>query len=77
MSFGAPSEHIVDDRTVLATGLARAALSDPHSIHPSVWDELRAHFSEKEILELCYCIGHYAGAQLFTVLLKPDLEGDQ
>lgn len=74
MSFGAPAEHITDERTVLATGFAQAALNDPHGIHPGVWDELRQHFSEKELMELCYIVSYYVGSQLLTFLLEPDVE---
>ena len=74
MSFGAPSERLTDERTILATGFALAALNDPHGIHPGVWTELKQHFSDAELVELCYIIGHYSGMQLVTFLLEPDKE---
>lgn len=77
MSFGAPSEHLTDERTILATGFARAALNDPHGIHPGVWAKLKQHFSDTELMELCYVIGHYSGMQLVTFLLEPDIETGQ
>lgn len=74
MSFGAPAERLTDERTVLAVGFAQAAFNDPHSIHPGVWTELKQHFTDAELMELCYLIGHYSGMQLVTALLQPDIE---
>jgi alkylhydroperoxidase family enzyme len=74
MSFGAPSEHVTDERTLLAIGLAHAAMEDPHSIHPDSWSELKQHFSDRELVELCYLIAFYSGNQLFNVLLDPEIE---
>jgi alkylhydroperoxidase family enzyme len=73
MSFGAPSERLTDERTILAVGLAHMAVRQPHAIHPGSWAELKQHFSEVELMELCYVIGHYGGMQLVNVLLDTDV----
>jgi alkylhydroperoxidase family enzyme len=75
MSFGAPAERLTDERTILAVGLAHMAAQDPHSIHPASWTELKQHFSEVELMELCYVIGHYHGMQTLTILLDVDPAG--
>lgn len=72
MSFGAPAERLTDERTILAVGLAHMARQDPHSIHPNAWAELKQHFSEQEVVELCYLIGHYCGMQMVNILLDTD-----
>ena len=76
MSFGAPSEHVTDERLVLATGFAQTVLNNPGDVHPGVWAELRQHFSEVELMELTFIVGHYIGTQIFTFLLEPDIETD-
>ena len=73
MSEGAPSEQLIDERTILAVGLAESALRDPHLIHPTTWSELNQHFSEAELVELCFAIGYYSGMQLANVLLDTDI----
>jgi alkylhydroperoxidase family enzyme len=72
MSFGPPAERLTDERTILAVGLAHMAKKDLHSIHPASWAELKQHFSERELMELCYVIGHYNGMQMVNVLLDTD-----
>jgi alkylhydroperoxidase family enzyme len=76
MSFGAPAERLTDERTVLAIGLAHAAMDDPHGIHPNIWVELKQHFSDTELMELCFIIGHYSGNQLVNILLDTDVDPD-
>ena len=76
MSEGAPSEQLIDERTILAVGLARFALKDPHGIHSKTWAELKEHFSETELMELCFVIGYYSGMQLANVLLDTDIPGE-
>ena len=73
MSEGAPSEQLIDKRTILAVGLAEFALKDPHGIHSKAWAELKQHFSETELMELCFVIGYYSGMQLANVLLDTDI----
>lgn len=73
MSFGPPAERLTDERTILAVGLAHMAKKDPHSIHPDSWTELKQHFSERELMELCYVIGHYNGMQMVNILLDTDV----
>ena len=73
MAEGAPSEHLTDERTILAVGLAEMALKDPHGIHPKSWEELKEHFSDVELMELCFIIGHYSGMQVVNILLDTDL----
>jgi alkylhydroperoxidase family enzyme len=73
MSFGAPAERLTDERTILAVGLAYMAAKDPDGIHPDSWAELKQHFSDRELMELCYVIGHYSGMQLVTLLLDTDV----
>lgn len=72
MSFGPPAERLSDERTILAVGLAHMAKKDPHGIHPASWAELKQHFSDRELMELCYVIGHYNGMQMVNVLLDTD-----
>lgn len=74
MSFGAPAERFEDPRTRLAVDLAHQAFQDAWSIDETVWDELRHHFSEREVMELIFVIGFYTGSQLTTFLLDTDLE---
>lgn len=73
MAEGAPSEQLTDERTILAMGLAHMALKEPHGIHPQSWAELKRHFSETELMELCFIIGHYTGMQKANILLDTDL----
>jgi alkylhydroperoxidase family enzyme len=73
MSFGPPAERLTDERTILAVGLAHMAKKDPHGIHPDSWTELKQHFSERELMELCYIIGHYNGMQMVNILLDTDV----
>jgi len=77
MSCDAPLEHLTDKRTILAVGLAHAATGGPHDIHPNVWAELKQHFSNAELMELCFVIGHYSGMQLANVLLDTDVNPDE
>lgn len=77
MSEGAPAEHLADERTILAVGLAEMALKDPHGIHPKTWQELKQKFSETELVELCFAIGHYSGMQLANILLDTDVPKEQ
>ena len=77
MSKGALSEQLIDERTILAVGLAEMALKDPHGIHSKTWTELKQHFSETELMELCFVIGHYSGMQLANVLLDTDIPEEQ
>lgn len=73
MSFGPPAERLTDERTILAVGLAHMAQKDPHAIHPDSWAELKRHFSERELMELCYVIGHYNGMQMVNILLDTEV----
>ncbi len=73
MSFGPPAERLTDERIILAVGLAHMAKKDPHGIHPHSWVELKQHFSERELMELCYIIGHYNGMQMVNILLDTDV----
>ena len=73
MSFGAPSEHLTDERTILAVGLAHVALKYPHDIHPDTWAELRESFSAAELMELCFAVGYYSGMHLANILLDTDI----
>lgn len=74
MSFGPPAERHVDTRTRLAVDFAHAAFHDAYAIPESTWDELRAHFSERELMELIFVTGFYTGSQLMTFLLDTDVE---
>jgi alkylhydroperoxidase family enzyme len=73
MTFGAPSERVTDERTILAVGLAHAATQDPHSIHEGAWQELKEHFTERELVDLIFFIGYTSGMQMVNVLLDTDL----
>lgn len=76
MSFGAPSERLEDRRTALAVQFARTAVGDPHGIPPQVWTELQQHFTERELVELCFVVGWYSGMQLVNILLDTDVPAE-
>ena len=61
----------------MAVGLAHAAMDDPHGIHPGAWEEVKRHFSDAELMELCFIIGHFSGMQLANVLLDTDIDTEE
>lgn len=77
MSEGAPSEHLTDQRTILAVNLAHASMADPHEVPEELWTQLKQAFTEVELVELCFVIGYYRGMQLANVLLDTDVDPDQ
>ena len=76
MSEGAPSERLIDLRTIMAVTLAHASMEDPHNVPEELWTQLKQAFSETELVELCFVIGYYRGTQVANVLLDTDVNPD-
>jgi hypothetical protein len=82
MASGAPSEHVTDLRTIMAGQLAVYACGDPHDVPESLWKDIKALFSEREIVELVFMIGYYSGNQIMNILWnternpEPAIAGD-
>lgn len=48
-----------DDRTRLAAELAELYALDHHNIDDDVWARMSSHYTDKEIVELCMCLGSW------------------
>jgi len=73
MAYGAPSEHLSDQRSVLAVRFALSVLHDPANISKSTWSELENQFSEAELVELVFVVTQYMAMHLFGFLLDVDV----
>lgn len=72
MASGAPSEHVTDLRTILAAQLAEYAVRDPEGVPGALWDDIRALFNEREIVDLVFMIGYYSGNHIMNMLWQTD-----
>jgi alkylhydroperoxidase family enzyme len=69
-SFGAPKSRHDDVREALAVQLARTIADDPKLVGDEMFDELRRHFTEQEIVELVATISFVVvGGQTFGAVL--------
>ena len=69
-SFGAPKHEYADEREELAVRLALQVARDPKGVDDALFDELRAHFTEPEIVELVAMISFVVvGGQTFGAVL--------
>lgn len=69
-SFGAPKTEYADEREELAVRLARRIADDPKSVDDALFDELRLHFTDAEIVELVATISFVVvGGQTFGAVL--------
>ncbi len=50
------------------------ALHDSQDVDDQTWDALRVHLDEREVLELCFLVGHYEmlATVIAAVRLQPD-----
>ncbi|MFT4199828.1 carboxymuconolactone decarboxylase family protein [Gordonia sp. (in: high G+C Gram-positive bacteria)] len=49
----------LDDRAKLAAEYAELYATDHHSIDDAFWERMRAHYTDKEIVELSMCLGSW------------------
>ncbi len=72
-SFGDPKDDHPDAREEVAVRLARRIVDDPTDVGDALFDELRQHFREAEIVELValICLNSVAG-QMFGAVMSVD-----
>lgn len=69
-SFGSPKQEYTDEREELAVRLALQVSRDPKGVDDALFEELRAHFTEAEIVELVAMISFVVvGGQTFGAVL--------
>jgi alkylhydroperoxidase family enzyme len=69
-SFGDPKSEHTDVREALAVRLARTIADDPKLVDDSMFEELRLHFTDEEIVELVATISFVVvGGQTFGAVM--------
>ncbi len=63
-------------RERLAVEVTRAAMHDSNAVPESLWTQLHEHFSDPELVELCFLIGYINMLNLFNNLLGVRYHGD-
>jgi alkylhydroperoxidase family enzyme len=69
MAKGSPSEHIQDVRTLAAVNFAKRFCHDHRGISDQDIEELKRHFTEPEIAELCALLSFFCASQKFGASL--------
>jgi alkylhydroperoxidase family enzyme len=63
------------DRERAALGFATAIVRDDREVTDACWARLRAHFSEPEVVELVFAIGHQTFASQFAKAFQLPAQG--
>lgn len=73
-----PGRSTLSEREKLALQFAELFLTAPASVTDSFFDELKLHFMEDELVELCFFVGTYNTYHCFNSIidLKP-LKGEE
>ena len=72
MSHGCPTQFIEDIKTKVAVDFAKKVVQTQQQIKEEDLAPLRAHFSEKEIAELCAFVCYGIGLARFGAVLNVD-----
>lgn len=78
MVKGIPAEEHPDRRQDLAVDFARQVVEDHLAVDEEMFTELKKHFDEAEIAELCALVCFFTASQRFGALLKlqPELASE-
>ncbi|WP_047865456.1 carboxymuconolactone decarboxylase family protein [Rubrobacter aplysinae] len=76
MVKGMPAEEHLDRRQRLAVDFARQVVEDHLAVEDQVFTDLREHFVEAEIAELCALVCFLTASQRFGALLKLQPDSD-
>ncbi len=64
-------------REALAVELAERMAMDPHSVDDGFWGELRAEFTDEEIVELTFACSIFNWGNKFNITMRLDTDGVQ
>ncbi|MFP3646019.1 carboxymuconolactone decarboxylase family protein [Paraburkholderia sp. SIMBA_054] len=76
-SLGEPQSHYDDVRISAAVRFGKSVAASPTGVSDAVFDDMREHFSEEEIVELSCWISFMYGAEMFGALMNLDPASDQ
>ncbi|SAK95549.1 hypothetical protein AWB75_06928 [Caballeronia catudaia] len=71
-SLGDPQPHYDDPRVAAAVRFGTAVAQSPTGIADEVFEELRAHFSAEQIVELSCWVSFMYGAEMFGAIMQLD-----
>lgn len=71
-SLGDPQPHYDDPRVAAAVRFGTAVAQSPTGIADEVFEELRAHFSAEQIVELSCWVSFMFGAEMFGAIMQLD-----